>query len=199
MMYLKEYKIMANTSILIKEEKRYTYQDYLHFSDDERWEIINGIVYDMSPAPKTKHQRIVIQFVRRLGDKIEQRGCTLFVAPTDVIFDNFNVVQPDVFVVCDKNKITEYNIQGAPDLIIEVISVSTEKKDKNEKKALYEKFAVQEYVMVFPEKEYVERYCLTEGQYSSPEKLNWNEKLTFSLFNMELNLWEVFEKEINLP
>ncbi len=181
--------------LALKKEKRYTYSDYITWPDEERWEIIDGVAYNMSPAPKVKHQRVVSLLNRKLADKTEEKGCSLFIAPTDVVFDDFNVVQPDVFVVCDKNKVTEDNIKGSPDLIIEVTSPSTELKDKREKKNLYEKSGVKEYIIVFPEGEYLERYCLKDDKYNIPEILNWDETLKLSLFEIEINLWEIFERE----
>jgi len=179
------------SAILIK--KKYTYQDYLHFPDNERWEIIDGIAYDMSPAPKTKHQRIVSKFDRILGNLAEEHGCALFIAPTDVVFDEFNVVQPDVFVVCDKTKITVDNIQGAPDLIIEIISPSTSLKDKIDKKNLYERFGVQEYILVYPDNEYVERHLLSKRKYEPAESYNRNEIIKLNLLDIDIKLWEIFD------
>lgn len=180
--------------LAIKRDKRCTYKDYLTWPDDERWEIIDGAAYNMSPAPKVKHQRIVIRFDYVFTSKLKE--CLHFIAPTDVVFDEFNVVQPDVFVVCDRDKITEDNIQGAPNLIIEVVSPGTEIKDRREKKNLYEKSGVKEYIIVFPDREYVERYCLKDKQYGAPDIFNWDEVLKLCAFGMEINLWEVFEKEM---
>jgi len=177
------------------KKKKYTYQDYLHFPDNERWEIIDGIAYDMSPAPKTKHQRIIVQLTLQLA-KVDQLECRLFIAPTDVVFDDFNVVQPDVFVVCDKTKITVDNIQGSPDLIIEVISPSTSLKDKRDKKNLYEKFGVQEYILVYPDNSYVERYLLSNRKYEPVEIYKWNEIIKLNLLDIEIRLWEIFEKDV---
>ncbi|MDO8445324.1 MAG: Uma2 family endonuclease [Deltaproteobacteria bacterium] len=179
----------------LKKDKRYTYQDYVSWDDGERWEIIDGEVYCMTPAPKIRHQNIVLQLAGKLGDRVKEKGCRFFIAPTDVVFDEYNVVQPDVFVVCDKNKITEDNIKGAPDLIVEVISASTELKDKREKKNLYERFGVKEYLIVYPEREYLERYSLENNRYGAPELFNWDEVLKVRSFEIEINLWEIFEKE----
>ncbi len=180
--------------IAIKKEKRYTYKDYLTWPEDERWEIIDGVAYNMSPAPKVKHQRIVGNLFNSLKHSVDKQ-CPVFSAPTDVVFDEFNVVQPDVFVVCDRGKITEDNIQGAPDLIIEVVSPATEVKDRREKKDLYERFGVKEYIIVFPDREYVERYCLRENKYGVSEIFNWDEVLSLCSFEIEINLREIFEKE----
>ncbi len=176
-----------------KIQKRYTYADYITWTDEERWEIIDGVAYNMSPAPKVKHQRIVSRLDFEFSTKL--KDCLHFIAPTDIVLDDFNVVQPDVFVVCDKNKITEDNIKGSPDLIIEVTSPSTELKDKREKKNLYEKFGVKEYIILSPEGEYTERYCLRDDKYGVSEIYNWDEILKLCFFEIEIKLWEIFEKE----
>ena len=178
----------------VSKEKKYTFRDYLSWPEAERWEIIDGVAYDMTPAPKVKHQRIVGLLDRKLADTIEKKGCSIFIAPTDVVLDEYNVVQPDVFIVCDKKKITDDNIQGAPDLIIEVASPATELKDRREKKNTYEKFGVKEDIIVFPEREYVERYCLRDDRFGVPEIFNWDEVLRLCFFEIEINLREIFDK-----
>ncbi len=178
-------------------EQKYTYYDYLNWSDDKRWEIIDGEVYCMSPSPTIRHQRIVRKLSENLYEARNRlKGCEYFVAPTDVVLDEFNVVQPDIFIVCDKHKITENNIQGVPDLIIEIVSKSTAYKDTKIKKDLYEKFGVKEYIIVFPDLEIVERYVLENSRYGAPERFNWDEVLRLKIFDVEINLWEVFEKEL---
>ena len=186
-----------NMPFAIKKNRKYTYQDYLTWPDEERWEIIEGDAYCMTPAPKVRHQSILWRLTEAfVSNKKALKDCRAFSAPTDVVLDEYNVVQPDLFVVCSKKKITEDNIRGAPDLVIEVTSPNTELKDRREKKALYEKFGVKEYIIVFPEREYLERYVLRNKKYSAPEIFNWNETLKLRTFPMEINLWEVFEKEL---
>lgn len=150
----------------------------------------------MSPAPTVKHQKIVSNFNFQLHKRPAGK-CSHFIAPTDVVLDDINIVQPDVFAVCDPYKITEKNVQGAPDLIIEVASPSTEIKDRREKKILYEKFGVGEYLIVFPEREYLERYSLIDSTYGPPEIFNWDETLFLITFSdSPVNLWEIFEKQL---
>jgi Uma2 family endonuclease len=113
-----------------------------------------------------------------------------------VVLDEDTVVQPDVFVVCDRDKITEENIQGTPDLVVEILSPATRIRDKREKKALYERFGVREYLIVSPDEELVERYRLVDRRYWSPDIFNWDETLTsFAFPELTLNLWEIFDKE----
>ncbi len=177
----------------IRQEQKYTVKEYLTWSDEERWEIIDGDLYAMSPAPRIKHQNIVGNFHIRLKT-CPENPCYTGIAPTDVVLDDFNVVQPDVFVVCDRDKITADNIQGAPDLVVEVASPSTEVKDRREKLRLYERFGVGEYLIVFPDSEYVERYLLESGKYGPPELFNWNESVPIALFPVEIILADIFER-----
>lgn len=196
----------------IKKEggKKYTWQDYLTWPDEERWEVIDGVPYKwheekgrtmktetvgMSPSPSERHQAITFNFAAHLKEKIKGAACRVYVGPLDVYYDDYNFVQPDVFVVCDKNKIKD-RIYGAPDLIIEVISPYTSLKDKRTKKILYERFGVREYILVYPEELFVERYCLEKGKYGESEVFGSQEILPLcSLEGIEVPLWEIFEVE----
>jgi len=177
--------------------KKYTYQDYLQWSDEERWEIIDGVAYNMTPAPSVKHQIISRNMEVSLVNEIrsKKKECEVFDAPTDVVFDEYNVVQPDLLVVCDKTKITEENIKGAPDLIIEVTSPSTSLKDRREKKKLYEKFGVKEYLIVYPDEELVERFLIENDKYGAPEVFNWDETMRIESLGLDVDLWGIFERE----
>ena len=176
---------------------RFTYADYRTWPDDERWELIGGDAYAMTPAPSLKHQKVLGNIHLKFAGFFMGKVCSVFIAPTDVVFDDENVVQPDLLVVCDRNKLTEANVKGAPDLIIEVLSPSTCLRDKREKMALYERFGVREYLLVYPEDALVERYNLADGRYQQSDIVNWDETLRIATFpELVLNLWEVFDKEI---
>ena len=176
---------------------KFTFADYLTWPDEERWEIIDGEAYDMTPAPSVTHQTILFNISGVFRDHFKGKPCQPFIAPTDVVFDETNVVQPDFFIVCDKNKITKDNIQGAPDLAVEILSPWTGRKDRREKKALYERFGVREYQLIHPEDETVERYSLVEGKYVGPDVFGWDEAMRLVAFpELELQLWEVFGKEL---
>ena len=182
--------------VALKKGTKYTYQDYLTWPDEERWELIEGVAYNMTPVPTTRHQRVVWKISGEIYNQLSTHGkCQGFSGPTDVVLDEHNVVQPDVFVVCDRTKIEENAIKGAPDLIIEVVSPATEVKDRREKKQVYERFGVGEYILVFPEREYLKRYLLEKGKYGSPEIVNWDESIRIVTLDMEVKLWEIFEKE----
>ena len=177
-------------------ERKYTIQDYLAWPDEERWELISGTAYSMTPAPNVKHQNIAGTLYRILGNKLTGKLCRPFIAPTDVVLSDQDVVQPDVIVVCDQKKITEANIQGAPDLVAEVLSPSTAIRDKREKKALYEKHGVREYMLIDPTENYVERFVLSDGVFGLPEIYGPGEVLVLkSLEGLEVPLSEVFEVE----
>ncbi len=180
-------------SPLRKGKDKWTYQDYLAWPAEERWEIIDGAAYAMSPAPSVKHQNIVSNLHIRL--KTEKKNqCYTGLAPTDVVFDENNVVQPDVFIVCDRSKITAANIQGPPDLIIEVLSATTNLRDRREKKELYERFRVREYIMIEAEAEIAERYRFVEGRYEGPDIFGGKETLILVAFpEISIYLGEIFE------
>jgi len=176
-------------------QARYTVADYMSWPDDQRWELIAGEIYDMSPAPTVKHQSIVGDFYNQLKQQLKGKSCVPYVAPLDVVLSDNDVVQPDVLVVCNPAKITEENIQGAPDLVVEVLSPGTALKDMREKKALYERSGVREYVVIDPLEEYVQRFCLqNDGHYGSCEIFGPHEVLPLlSLPEIEIQLWEIFD------
>jgi len=177
--------------------QRFSWNEYKDWPEDERWQIIDGQPYCMSAAPNIKHQKITGNLYASIREKLKGKTCTTFIAPTDVVFDEYNIVQPDVLVVCDKSRITDANVQGAPDLVIEVISPSNSFMDKKLKLELYEHFGVPEYLLVDPVGDLVERYRLVEGKYGRAEIFPWHEELPLvSLPGLVLNLWEVFERDL---
>jgi Uma2 family endonuclease len=181
---------------LQKEEQRFTWQDYLSWPDDERWELIAGVAYSPSPTPTIKHQSVAARLYSRLERALAGKACSAFIAPTDVRLSDLDVVQPDILVVCDRSKITPSYIEGAPDVVVEVLSPATAVKDQREKKALYERFGVAEYVVVHPTDHYAIRFLLGSeaGRFDAGTLFNAEETLAFAtLDNLEISLWEVFE------
>jgi len=178
-----------------KTEERFTYQDYITWHDDERWELIDGIAYNMSPAPSLEHQEIAGNCYNILKNALKGKACKPFIAPIDVVFSKSDVVQPDILVVCNKNKLTKANVQGAPDLVIEILSPSTKLKDKREKRLLYERYGVKEYIIIDITDKYVECFFLGEnGKYSASDIYTSEETIKlFSLNNMKVALPEIFE------
>ena len=155
---------MAST---VTEKKKYTYEDYLKTPDDERYELIGGELL-MTPAPVPKHQRISRKIEFLLEKFVTENDLgEVFYAPCDVHLDNENVVQPDIlFISKDRlNIIGEKNIQGAPDLAIEILSESTAYRDLVQKKRLYSRFGVKEFWIVIPGEEVIEVYVLKDNTY----------------------------------
>ncbi len=162
--------------------KRYTYKDYLSWDDDKRWEIIEGKLYplefgddpkNMSPAPGRRHQEISRNLTRLIGNFLVGKTCEVFGAPFDVRFieDDFSetVLQPDISVFCDATKLDDKGATGAPDWIIEIISPSTEFRDKTVKAFLYQKHGVKSYWLIDPTKESVATLQLMpDGRFDVP-------------------------------
>jgi len=139
--------------------EKFSYQDYLALDDDKRYEIIDGELIEMWPSPNTIHQIYSrnIQYLLMTYVNKKKTG-QVFNAPLDVRLDEYNVVQPDLIYISEKNKqiITEKNIQGAPDLMMEILSPSSFHHDQERKKALYERFGVLEYWIIDPANEVIE-------------------------------------------
>lgn len=154
----------------LPRDHRYTWTDYQTWPDDGRWEIIDGVAYGMSPAPSIRHQAVTGNLYSALHRQLAGTPCRPFIAPTDVRLSETDVVQPDILVVCDPAKITPSHIEGAPDLVVEVLSPGTAAKDMRDKKWLYQRSGVREYLVVDPLEMYVQRFLLdSEGRYGEPE------------------------------
>ncbi|GAB4220248.1 MAG TPA: Uma2 family endonuclease [Spirochaetota bacterium] len=160
-----------------QKDSKFTYADYLTWTGDERWELIDGVAYDMTPAPDVNHQVIVGNTYQIISEYLEGKTCRVFLAPIDVRLPEsdaaddavYTVVQPDVVVVCDPEKIEKRGIIGAPDLVVEVLSESTAYKDETEKLNLYERHGVKEYWIVNPGAKYINVFQLkSSGRYSKP-------------------------------
>ena len=179
-----------------KRDRPFTWNDYRSWPDEERWEIIDGLVYAMSPAPSTKHQSVAGNLFGRLYQGLAGKPCRPFIAPTDVKLSNLDVVQPDILVVCDPARITPTHIEGAPDLVIEVLSPATSAKDLRQKKALYERAGVREYLVVDPLEQYAIRFLLGDDGFDKGTVFAADERLVFAtLEELEVPLWEVLEAE----
>lgn len=166
----------------------YTIDDYETIPDDRPMELIDGVLYDMT-APSTIHQMIIPQLWSRLHSHILSRGgsCIVMTAPTDVRLDcdDRTMIQPDVFVVCDRSKFTDKRIEGAPDFIIEVLSPSTRKKDTFIKAQKYLNAGVFEYWLVDPDAEKVVVYVFgkdPENRNVIPAVYTFEDQIPVSLF-----------------
>jgi len=182
-------------SILKPKTDHFTVADYLSWDDGERWELIGGVAYNMSPAPSIKHHDIGLNFYSLLRNRLKGKPCKPFAAPVDVVLSEHDVVQPDVFAVCDPTKITPKNIQGAPDFVVEILSPSTSRKDLREKKALYERSGVAEYLVLGPLELYALLFRLdANGRYGAGEVYGPEESFELQILGGEtVDLREVFE------
>ena len=136
--------------------KSYSYADYLTWQFTDRVELIMGKIFKMSPAPTSNHQYAVSVMHATIFQFLKGKPCKVFPAPFDVSLPDASgvsktVVQPDITVICDPTKITEQGCSGAPDLVVEVISKSSVKKDLHEKYGIYEQVGVKEYWIVQPQ------------------------------------------------
>ncbi len=158
--------------------KSYTYFDYLGWKFSERVELFKGKVFNMSPGPASKHQRLSNRLSVPLSNFLNGNLCEVFYAPFDVrLVRNKDdkkvttVVQPDICVICDPSKIDERGCNGAPELVIEILSPGNSKKEMKNKFELYEEAGVLEYWIVDPEKEMVLQYISKNGIFSNHRPL----------------------------
>ncbi|MFZ2727584.1 MAG: Uma2 family endonuclease [Methylococcaceae bacterium] len=152
----------------------YNYADYLTWQFNETVELIKGRVALMCPAPNVKHQRLSINLSSRLFFYFKNKPCQAFSAPFDVrLYDRkksilankeiTSVVQPDICVICDENKLDEQGCNGAPDWIIEILSKGNSKKEVITKHSLYAQSGVIEYWVVYPYEEVIQQFVLNEA------------------------------------
>lgn len=186
---------MSNTA----ENKIYTYADYINYPEGERIEIIEGHIYNMAAAPSRKHQEIISQLLIEIGNYIKSNNgsCKVYPAPFDVILKNddeeisnsSNIVQPDISVICDKNKLTDKGCTGSPDMIIEVVSPFNPNSDYIRKLNLYDQYKVREYWIVNPMEETILVYKLAENnQYAAPKTYTFKDKIKVGIYdNLEID------------
>ncbi len=183
----------------------YSYSDYLTWQWTEMAEVIRGKIYKMSPAPSSTHQKVSGNLFGLLWNYLRDKKCQVFTAPFDVRLplsskqntdkEIITVVQPDLCVVCDPSKIDERGCLGAPDWIIEILSMHTSAKDLREKFDVYEDAGVKEYWVVHPQEQTILVYLLDEnGKYKGILKPYVSTDLinSITLSGLTINLKEVF-------
>jgi len=178
---------------------KFTYEDYILFPDDgRRHELIDGD-HLVTPSPRTKHQKISGNLHISLGTFVQKTKCGLLLAvPADVVLSDLDVVQPDLLYICAARAliITEKNIQGAPDLVVEILSDTSRKTDEIIKRKLYERYQIQEYWIIDPELETMKIYRLSGRNYSPKEELSLESESTLStplLPDWKISLHQLFE------
>jgi len=186
---------------LQKHPEHCTYADYCDWSEDERWEIIEGVPYNM-PSPSRQHADISRELHFQLTSFFRGKPCVVYSAPFDVRLprgdepdsDVDTVVQPDLLVVCDEKKLDDRGCRGAPDLVIEILSPSTASRDCIQKRALYERHGVREFWTVDPSNRIVTVYLLgTDKTFGKAEIYADTDKIRVSIVeNLEIKLEEIF-------
>lgn len=188
---------------LPQENQKYSYADYLTWPENERWEIIDGIAYMLAP-PSPAHQEVSGELYRQFANYLRNKPCKVYSAPFSVRLTKGNekkneeikkVVEPDITVVCDKSKIDENGCKGTPDLIIEIISPSSVRRDKFIKFNEYESAGVKEYWIVDPSSKLVEVYILQKNKrYGRPEIYTESDNVKVSIFpDLGIDLGLVFD------
>jgi len=185
-------------SVNLDMNKRYSFADYLTWIDDKRRELINGFVNLMTPAPSRTHQRILGDLHFEFKKFLYNKKCEVYLAPFDVrlpskngeVSDDkiFTVVQPDICIICDESKLDERGCLGAPDLIVEIISLSSAKKDLDDKFKLYQENGVKEYWIVQPNDETVSVFFLENGKYQHKGMFTRGSKVKVGIFDGKFNL-----------
>ncbi len=187
---------------LSQKDKKYTYADYLTYPVDERWEIIDGVPY-MQAAPTPLHQEILMELSKQIAVYLTGKTCSIYPAPFCVRLPQDyeknekevkNIVEPDISIICNKCKIDDKGCNGAPDMIIEIISPSSIKKDRFVKFNLYEKAGIREYWIVEPDQKLVSVFLLQKNErFSRPEMYTDEDSITVSIFpDLIINLSAVF-------
>lgn len=179
-----------------KKSRECTLEDYYQLPDERRAELIDGVIYDMS-APTIIHQKINLEISVRLHAFISQKkgACMVFSAPVDVQLDcdEKTMVQPDVLVVCDREKIVPTHVYGAPDLIMEILSPATRKIDMNIKHSKYAAAGVREYWLIDPDKKKVVVYDLENEEL--PVVYEFENRVPVGIFQgeCEIDFSEIYE------
>ena len=184
-----------------KAKQRYTYEDYCTWPDHERWELIDGIPYQME-APSEYHQQISGNLFFAIRGYLTGKTCKAYSAPFDVrlhINDiKDTVLQPDILVICDLDILDRKGAKGSPDLVIEILSPTTAKRDEKEKLPTYEKHGVKEVWIIDPIKLSVSVYVLNKfGRFNKPKIYQSRGDIIQAtvLEDFKISLMNIFTKE----
>ncbi len=177
------------------EKDSYTIDDIYALPDGQRAELIDGTIYDMAP-PGFKHQKTCFSLSRKIADYIDLKkgNCEVIPAPFAVFInqDDKTYLEPDISVICDKNKLTEKGCNGAPDWIIEIVSPSSRRMDYSTKNTLYLNAGVREYWIVDPEKERTTIYKYEED--AAPTILPFDQPIQAGIYkDLNINISELLK------
>ena len=181
---------------VVQKTQRYTYDDYCTWGDDERWELIDGLPYAMAPGPTRAHQSISGNIYFQLKQFLRGKPCDVYIAPFDLRLnadtkDN-TVVQPDIMVVCDESKLHDRCCVGAPDMVVEVLSPSSARRDRWLKFEQYRMTGVREYWIVDPDTKTVSVHTLKNGEYTANAYSDEDTVPVRVLEGCSINMEEVF-------
>ncbi|WP_194976122.1 Uma2 family endonuclease [Aquiflexum lacus] len=181
----------------------YSYADYLTWDIDHMVELIKGKVFKQAAAaPRRIHQELIVKIITRLGNLLAGKTCKAYIAPFDVRLpvkskkheDIRTVVQPDICVICDPEKLDELGCVGAPDLIMEILSPSNNKKELQNKYEVYEESGVLEYWIIHPYEKTLLVYTLSDGKYIPSKLFTLGDHVTSGCIDgFVLDLEELFE------
>jgi Uma2 family endonuclease len=174
-----------------RQIKIYTYRDYASWPEEERCEIIDGVLY-MQAAPSRIHQEILMELSRQIANYLAGKPCKVYPAPFCVRLpdgdeksdkDIKTVVEPDISIVCDQSKLDKQGCIGAPDMIIEITSPFSARKDRLQKFYKYEKAGVREYWILEPEEKLVSVFVLgANNKYGRPDIYTEGDEIKVSIF-----------------
>ncbi|WP_040329815.1 Uma2 family endonuclease [Clostridium ihumii] len=176
----------------LNKNQVYTYEDYLKTPEGDVFEILDGQVFN-HPAPSRIHQDLIMEISSEIRNYIKSNNgpCKVYTAPFDVVLVNEgeiensskNVVQPDISVICDKNKLTDKGCTGTPDMIIEIVSPSNASHDYVKKLFLYEKYGVKEYWIVNPMEKVVSIFSFNGQRFGEPKQYTFDDKIKVNIYN----------------
>jgi Uma2 family endonuclease len=172
-----------------------TYHDYVQLTDDKRYELVEGELF-LVPAPNLRHQTILGKLWTSLHTHAEANHLgKVCLAPCDVVLCEITVVQPDLLFVSSERRgiLTDANVQGAPDLVVEILSPSTGERDLGIKRNLYAKYGVREYWIVDPDAKTVEMLSWSDAGYRTEGVVSQTCTLNSPLFpTLNLALTNIF-------
>jgi Uma2 family endonuclease len=176
------------------EKRRYTWQDYQTWDEDERWELLDGEAFAMSPTPSVRHQRILAEMTVQLRPQLRKGPCELIIAPLDVKFDEENCTEPDLMIVCDPAQYRRNHVVGPPALVVEILSDHSIARDRVRKMRVYARFGVREYWIVTPWPPMVEVYHLDGPTYRLAGSYRKEDPFRSASFpDLKLDLAAVFD------
>lgn len=183
------------------QDRRYTYADYLSWPEEEKVEIIDGTPYFYA-APSRIHQKVLSELHRQIANFLVGKECEVYPAPFHVVLDvesrkeedAENVFEPDITIVCDISKLDDAGCKGVPDMIVEIISPSTARRDKIVKFNKYEQAGVKEYWIIEPQEKILSVFTLQDNQrYGRPNLYSDEHQVEVAIFDdLMIDLQKVF-------